>query len=94
MFPWLRLLLVRFDMKRKNSSTKTPLLDWVLCSGRQMLSCQVERKGRRSRVCVRPQGARSKLYDKLFDASLGAFQRHAALVAQLRGAGWTSVAYR
>jgi len=81
-------------MKRKNSSAKRPLLDWVLCRGRQMLTCQVERKGRQYRVCVRPQGARSRLYDKLFDASLNAFQRHAALVAQLRGAGWTSVAYR
>ena len=59
-----------------------------------MLACQVERKGRHYRVCVRPQGERSSVYDKLFDASLNAFQRHAALVAQLRGAGWTSVAYR
>jgi hypothetical protein len=59
-----------------------------------MLTCQVEQKGRQYRVCVRPQGKRSKVYDKLFDASLNAFQRHAAVVAQLRGAGWTSVAYR
>ena len=81
-------------MKRKDSSATRPLLDWVLCRGRQMLTCQVERKGRQFRVCVRPQGARSKLYDKLFDASLNAFQRHAALVSQLRGAGWTSVVYR
>ena len=81
-------------MKRKSAGARRPLLDWVLCRGRQMLTCQVARKGRQYRVSVRPQGARSKLYDKLFDASLGAFQRHAAVVAQLRRAGWTSVAYR
>jgi hypothetical protein len=81
-------------MKRKSSSAKRPLLDWVLCRGRQKLACQVERKGRQYRVSVRPQGARSQLYDKLFDAGLLAFQRHAAVVAQLRRAGWQSVAYR
>ena len=81
-------------MKRKSSSVKRRLLDWVLSRGRQVLTCRVEQKGRQYRVCVQPQGTRSKLYDKLFDASPNAFQHHAALVSQLRGAGFTSVAYR
>jgi hypothetical protein len=56
--------------------------------------CQIERTGRSYRVSVRPQGRHGRLYEKSFDASVSAFQRHAALVAGLRGAGWTSVAYR
>jgi hypothetical protein len=56
--------------------------------------CQIERTGRSYRVSVRPQGRHGRLYEKSFDASVSAFQRHAALIAGLRGAGWTSVAYR
>jgi hypothetical protein len=56
--------------------------------------CQIDRTGETYRVSVRPQGRRGRLYEKQFNASVNAFQRHAMLVAGLRGAGWTSVAYR
>ena len=81
-------------MKIQTSRTSRPLLNWVLCRGRQLLMCQVEQTGESYRVSVRPQGRRRRLYEKTFDASVNAFQRHATLVAGLRGAGWTSVAYR
>ena len=81
-------------MKTRASKTSRPLLNWVLCRGRQLLMCQIERTGESYRVSVRPQGRHRRLYERTFDASVNAFQRHASLVASLRGAGWTSVAYR
>ena len=81
-------------MRRARSSSSRPLLDWVLCRGRQLLRCQVERTGHQYRVSAVPQGDRHSLYVERFEAGLEAFQRHAALVAALRGAGWMSVAYR
>jgi hypothetical protein len=81
-------------MKTRTSRTSRTLLNWVLCRGRQILMCQVERTGESYSVCVRPHGRRARLYAKKFDASVTAFHRHATLVAGLRGAGWTSVAYR
>jgi hypothetical protein len=81
-------------MKRTPSrSPRRPVLSWVLCRGRQLLTCQVERTGNDYRVSALPNGRRDPLYVKQFDASLEAFQSHAALVADLRGLGWMSVAY-
>jgi hypothetical protein len=73
-----------------------PLLDWVLRRGREALRLQVERTGDRYQVSVSADGGRrlKPLYVNLFRACPNAFQRHAALVALFREAGWTSVAYR
>jgi len=81
-------------MKRTLSVSPRPLLNWVLCRGWQLLTCRVERTGNRFRVSALTQEGRHHLYVKRFDASLAAFQNHAALVAGLRRAGWVSVAYR
>jgi hypothetical protein len=71
-----------------------PLLRWVLCRGWQLLTCRIDRTGDRYRVSALTHGRRYHVYTKRFDASVAAFQDHAALVAHLRRAGWVSVAYR
>jgi hypothetical protein len=81
-------------MKRTRSVSPRLLLDWVLCRGWHLLACRVERTGGRYRVSAHTPGHRRCLFVKRFDASLEAFQSHAALVADLRRAGWMSVAYR
>jgi hypothetical protein len=81
-------------MKRTLSVLPHPLLDWVLCRGRQLLTCRVERTGDTYRVSALTHGQRQRAFVKRFDVSLAAFQTHAALVADLRRAGWVSVAYR
>ena len=82
-------------MKRAQTShSSRPLLKWILCKGQHLITCQVERAGDRFQVSVLPDGTRDRGLVRLFDAGLTAFQRHAALVADLRGTGWTLVAYR
>jgi hypothetical protein len=81
-------------MKRTRSVSPRLLLNWVLCRGRQLLTCRVERTGDRYRVSALTPGESRRLFVKRFDAGLAAFQSHAALVADLRRAGWMSVAYR
>lgn len=81
-------------MKRTLSVSPRPLLNWVLCRGRQLLTCRVERTGDSYRVSALTHGQRRRAYVKRFEVSLAAFQTHAALVADLRRAGWVSVAYR
>ena len=81
-------------MKRTPSVSRRPLLKWVLCRGWELLTCAVERTGDWYTVSALTHGQRRRLYVKRFDASLAAFQSHAALIADLRRAGWMSVAYR
>ena len=81
-------------MKRTQSVSPRPLLKWVLCRGWQLLTCQVEWTGGWYKVSALEHGQRRRLFVKRFDASLAAFQSHAALVADLRRAGWMSVEYR
>ena len=73
-----------------------PLLDWILRRGQQVLRLQIERTGDRYQVSVSPAGRQQQkpFYTKVFGACPTAFQRHAALVASFREAGWTSVVYR
>lgn len=80
-------------MKAKPTRSRRPLLNWVLCRGREILACQVARTGDRYRVSVQQNGRKGRLYVRVFDGSLNAFERHAAIVAGLRHAGWTSIAY-
>ena len=79
-------------MKRTPSGSPRPLLKWVLCRGWELVTCAVERTGDWYTVSALTHGQR--LFVKRFDASLAAFQSHAALIADLRRAGWMSVAYR
>jgi hypothetical protein len=41
-----------------------------------------------------PHGNMRKMIVKTFEASVTAFQRHAAVAAELRSMGWVLVAYR
>lgn len=78
-----------------NYDSPRPLLDWVLGRGREVIRLRVARTGERYRVSVspaHPQHQKPLFY--VFRASPKAFQRHAALVASFREAGWTSVTYR
>jgi len=81
-------------MKITSSNPRRPLLNWVLQRGRQLLSFQVHRTGNRYQVSVLPSGQQERLFVRVFRACPNALQLHAALVADFRDAGWTSVAYR
>jgi hypothetical protein len=80
-------------MKAKPTRSPRPLLNWVLCRGREILACQVARTGDQYRVSVEQNGRKRRLYVRVFGGSLSAFERHAAIVASLRHEGWTSIAY-
>jgi hypothetical protein len=59
-----------------------------------LVTCTLEQEGARFRVGLLPhRDLRSAVVDT-FDAGLSAFQRHAALAAELRRSGWMLVAYR
>jgi hypothetical protein len=79
-------------MKTKAFDTPRPLLNWVLSRGREILTFQVRRAGNRYQVLVMPRG-QNQLYARFLNGPK-AFRLHAALVADFRDAGWTSVAYR
>ena len=79
-------------MKRR--SLKTQLLKWILCRRGRVVTCQVDRAGNRYRVSVLPNDRPKNQLIEMFDANVMAFQRHAALVAELRDRGWTTLAYR
>lgn len=80
--------------RTRSRASRRPLLRWSLRHGRRQLTCQVERAGGRYRVSVRTHEGREQLFENRFDRSLQAFQRHAALVGDLRAMGWTIVTYR
>lgn len=79
-------------MKRKRLSGT--LLKWILCRRGRMVTCKLDKAGNHYRVSVQPYGQRENKLVELFDATATAFQRHAAVVANLRDNGWTTVAYR
>ena len=66
-----------------------PLLNW-LSGWRRHFRLQVEPYRSGYQVSVLPTGQKP-LYVRAFHAAPAAFQRHAALVAAFRQAGWTSV---
>jgi len=74
----------------------SPLLDWVLRRGSDVLRLQVEQAGDQYHVSVSPANRKrhAPVYKNVFRACSNAFQRHAMLVAMFREAGWTSVSYR
>ena len=74
--------------------TARTLLAWVFCRKNDMVTCQLDQEGTQYRVGLLPhRELRSAVIDT-FDAGLTAFQRHAALAAELRRSGWMLVAYR
>ena len=71
--------------------TKT-LLQWVFSRESNLVTCELLQEG--SRYLVRLLTHGGKVIVATFEAGLAAFQRHAALAAELRRSGWTLVAYR
>ena len=70
------------------------LLQWVFRQQDQVVTCQLDQEGSRYRVSLVPQQGLRNSIISTFDAGLTAFQRHAALAAELRRHGWMLVAYR
>ena len=68
------------------------LLQWVFCRENDLVTCELYQQG--SRYLVRLLTHPGKGIVSTFDAGLAAFQRHAAIAAELRRRGWMLVAYR
>jgi hypothetical protein len=75
--------------RRKRSRT---LLQWVFSRENSVVTCELLQEG--SLYLVRLLTHSGKMIVATFDAGLAAFQRHAALVSELRRSGWMLVAYR
>ena len=68
------------------------LLQWVFSRDNRLVTCELYQEGSQYLVRLLTHGGQAIV--ATFDAGLAAFQRHAALVAELRRSGWMLVAYR
>ena len=68
------------------------MLQWVFSRENTLVTCELLQQG--SRYLVRLLTHSGTMIVATFEAGLAAFQRHAALAAELRRSGWTLVAYR
>ena len=68
------------------------LLQWVFSRGSSLVTCELYQEGTQYLVRLLSHGGKAIV--TTFDAGLAAFQRHAALAAELRRRGWMLVAYR
>ena len=67
---------------------------WTFLRGNELLTCQIHRLSRgRFRLSLIPFGAKGRSAVENFASIFTALQRHAALAASLRQAGWEVVAY-
>ena len=81
----------------KNTSRRRrprTLLQWVFCREDHLVTCELHQEGSRYLVRLFAHGDLPKAIVATFDAGLAAFQRHAAIAAELRKSGWMLVAYR
>ncbi len=82
-------------MKRTSRRrTARTLLAWVFCRENTLVTCELEQEGHQYRVRLMPHRGLRRVMIDTFNAGLSAFQRHAALAAELRRGGWMLVAYR
>jgi hypothetical protein len=70
------------------------LLQWVFSRGNSLVTCELHQDGSRYLVRLLTHGDLGKALVATFDAGLAAFQRHAAIAAELRRSGWMLVAYK
>ena len=77
---------------KKTSRRQRTLLQWVFSRENDLVTCELLQVGGRYLVRLLTDGGRAIIAS--FDAGLAAFQRHAALAAELRRAGWMLVSYR
>jgi hypothetical protein len=82
------------------TSTTTPdsrrLLRWVLCRGEEAITCQIDRTlaDGSYAVSVVPHRHLAAAAIETYETSVPAFQRHAAIVSELRQTGWKMAAYQ
>ena len=82
------------------TSTTTPdsrrLLRWVLCRGEEAITCQIDRTlaDGSYAVSVVPHRDLAAAAIETYETSMPAFQRHAAIVSELRQTGWKMAAYQ
>ena len=70
------------------------LLRWVLYRGEEAITCQIDRTFGSYAVSVIPHRDLTAAAVETYDASIPAFQRHAAIVSELRQTGWKMAAYQ
>jgi hypothetical protein len=80
---------VKKTSRRQHTQT---LLQWVFSRENALVTCELHQEG--SQYLVRLLTHSGKAIVAKFDAGLAAFQRHAAVAAELRRSGWMLVAYR
>jgi hypothetical protein len=72
------------------------MLRWTLYRGTNAVTCQIDRTHSDGSytVSVVPHQDLAAAAIETYDASVAAFQRHAAIVSKLRRAGWKMAAYQ
>ena len=72
------------------------LLRWVLYRGEEAITCQIDRTltDGSYAVSVVPHQNLTAAAIETYDTSIPAFQRHAAIVSELRQTGWKMAAYQ
>jgi hypothetical protein len=78
---------------RKNRTIR--LLRWVFQRENRLLTCQLDREGHQASYTLSlvPHWDVRQAATETFEAGVGAFRRHAAIVEELRNQGWTLAAY-
>jgi len=78
---------------RKNRTIR--LLRWVFQRDNRLLTCQLDREGRRASYTLSlvPHWNVTEAVSETYEAGVSAFRRHAAIADQLRRQGWTLAAY-
>jgi len=84
----------RARSRLRQGSGAHALLQWVFSRENHLVTCELHQEGSRYLVRLLTHGDLGKVIVATFDAGLAAFQRHAAIAAELRRSGWMLVAYR
>jgi hypothetical protein len=70
------------------------LLRWIFQRGHQRLTCRVDQQpGTGFTLSLVPHAPAALGIAETFTTAWSAFQRHAMIASELRGAGWTLAAY-
>ena len=94
--PLALVLYCSVAMKRNARQRRyVRLLRWVFQRGNRLMTCQLDRDGRRASYTLSlvPHWDLRQAASETFDAGASAFRSHAALAEQLRAQGWTLASY-
>jgi len=84
----------RARSRLRQGSGAQALLQWVFSRENHLVTCELHQEGSQYLVRLLTHSGVKKAIVSTFDAGLAAFQRHAAIAAELRRSGWMLVAYR